>query len=332
MEVIKLDFQKYDREKLISDFNLSEEYLRVAEEEIKPINLEDMYNIYCNEYYDKLVSLQKEIRSEFFDDYPTDCKIHSIRTRVKDPYHFLDKLVRKMSKNTKNYKGINNTNFITYFNDLIGFRFLMIYSDDWENIHKFIVNKFPLESKKYLNKGYEIGLYGDGPFIMEQPVINIRKGDDKDIYKKYISEKEQDNPIAINEERYYRSIHYIVYYKGYSFEIQVRSIFDEGWGEVDHDLLYPLYLQETSLISFSKLLNRIAGTANEMCSYFKEIHKRTPISHVAPNLLTVPDERLSDYSKNKSIDSSSFNVLDKNNDIEKNYKTASDIINQLLKE
>ena len=36
-----------------------------------------------------------------------------------------------------------------------------------------------------------------------------------------------------------QGIVYIVKYQGVYMEIQIRTLFEEGWGEIDHHILYP---------------------------------------------------------------------------------------------
>lgn len=53
----------------------------------------------------------------------------------------------------------------------------------------------------------------------------------------------------------------------------MRSIFEEAWSEVDHDVLYPLYKDNIDLVRFSTLLNRAAGMGDEISAYFKDYVK-----------------------------------------------------------
>ena len=68
-----------------------------------------------------------------------------------------------------------------------------------------------------------------------------------------------------------KNSHYIVKYKGYYVEIQGRTLFEEGWSEIDHDIVYPYYKDDEMLTDFSKLLNRLSGMADEMSSYFRRM-------------------------------------------------------------
>ena len=54
-------------------------------------------------------------------------------------------------------------------------------------------------------------------------------------------------------------------------EIQGRTLFEEGWSEIDHDIVYPYFQDDEMLTDFSTLLNRLAGMADEMSSYFRRI-------------------------------------------------------------
>ncbi len=48
-------------------------------------------------------------------------------------------------------------------------------------------------------------------------------------------------------------------------------LFEEGWSEIDHDIVYPYYKDDEMLKDFSTLLNRLSGMADEMSSYFRRM-------------------------------------------------------------
>ena len=54
-------------------------------------------------------------------------------------------------------------------------------------------------------------------------------------------------------------------------EIQGRTLFEAGWGEVDHDIVYKEAQDDEMLQDYSKLLNRLSGLADEMSSYFRRL-------------------------------------------------------------
>ena len=80
-----------------------------------------------------------------------------------------------------------------------------------------------------------------------------------------------ENEIEIITGGIYRSLHYIIKYRGYYVEIQGRTLFEEGWSEIDHDIVYPYNKDDEMLKDFSKLLNRLSGMADEMSSYFSRM-------------------------------------------------------------
>ncbi len=93
---------------------------------------------------------------------------------------------------------------------------------------------------------------------------NVREGDDTSRF--------EELGIQIHSRKSgYRSVHYLIEFYPTSqkviAEIQVRTIFEEGYGEIDHQLRYshkeiPKVLEANLL-----LFNRIAGSADEMASF-----------------------------------------------------------------
>lgn len=215
--------------------------------------------------------------------------MNSAKIRVKDPYHVIDKLVRKTNQD-HDYEDIRKEKLHLYFDDLIGCRLIILYYEDWYNVNKKICELFPYSNncEKVKPRNNE---KIDTPCIIHPVEINIRNGDDDDIYKTYFSSHPNEK-YELRKGRYYRSIHYTIAYYAYSFELQVRSIYDEAWGEVDHDVLYPKNLGNEKLIGYSKMLNRITGVSNEMSSYFKNVLCGTFSSNARcePTLKTVPNE------------------------------------------
>lgn len=78
---------------------------------------------------------------------------------------------------------------------------------------------------------------------------------------------------CIKSNKIYRSVHYIIKYKGVYLEIQVRTLFEESWGEIDHALVYPYYVDDPVMSQYTQLLNRISGLADEMGSFFKVVER-----------------------------------------------------------
>ena len=54
-------------------------------------------------------------------------------------------------------------------------------------------------------------------------------------------------------------------------EIQVRTLFEEAWGEIDHAIVYPDYQEDRLLNEYTGLLNRLSGLADEMSDFFTSL-------------------------------------------------------------
>ena len=112
----------------------------------------------------------------------------------------------------------------------------------------------------YIRDGSELDIIG-------KPIAYYRKGDSQELLSHF-----KENNCETEEHKFgYRSVHYLVksslFKKQYIVEIQVRTIFEEGWSEVDHKLKYPYVKNNVVLERFIGILNRLAGSTDEMCSF-----------------------------------------------------------------
>lgn len=171
-------------------------------------------------------------------------KIHSVRYRLKSPDSLIAKIIRKKIDDKR--RSITLENYKVEITDLIGIRILHLFKEDWLDIHNFITSTWSL---------------------CEKPIAYVREGDTKEFIKKYA-----ETDCVVKTHPYgYRSVHYLLKssptIKENVSEIQVRTIFEEGWSEIDHTVRYPKNLSDPILVQFSKILNRLAGSADEMGSY-----------------------------------------------------------------
>lgn len=172
--------------------------------------------------------------------------VHSLRIRLKDPEHLIEKIIRKKAENSE--FDINIDNYREKVTDLIGLRVLHLFKEEWERIHDFIMENWELH---------------------ETPTANVRKGDSEEFIKKFKNKK-----CEINEHKFgYRSVHYIVKSTPgkqlHLAEIQVRTIFEEGFSEIDHQVRYPYDQDNLIIASYLAIFNRLAGSADEMGSFVK---------------------------------------------------------------
>ncbi len=174
--------------------------------------------------------------------------VHSVRYRIKDSEHLLAKIIRKKIEDPK--REITIYNYKSSITDLIGIRAIHLFKEDWVFIHKFIKANWGLH---------------------EQPVAYIREGDVGPCVEEY--EKYKCN-IELHPHGY-RSVHYLIQSRPgrdpYIAEIQVRTIFEEGWSEIDHTIKYPNNIADPLLNKFLDTFNVLAGNSDQMGSFVRRL-------------------------------------------------------------
>lgn len=180
----------------------------------------------------------------------TQNSVHSVKSRVKEPLRLIEKIIRKTSDRKEKYGNdfrFNKENYKDEINDLIGIRVLHIFKEEWQAIHEFIMSTWRVI----------------------EVTANVRDGDNTKIF-------DDLNIEVCSRVSGYRSVHYLVelnFTQAYStiVEIQVRTIFEEGYGEIDHKLRYS-HNEIPELIKSNLLLfNRIVGSADEMASLINNL-------------------------------------------------------------
>ena len=242
------------------------EQYNITEEDLKQANIEWDELAKIADEYTKMNELLHTISKDFIDEYLYDIEkagIHSYRYRTKSVDHLLEKIIRKKKESPEKFDKLDHTNFYKYVTDLIGIRVFFLFREDWIHFHKYITSTFENNPDIYIkNRREDFDEDVDHYYIAEKPKVYKRSGDSK-IY--------DDNEIEIISDGIYRSLHYIIKYRGLYIEVQGRTLFEEGWSEIDHDIVYPYYQDDEMLRDYSRLLNRLSGMADEMSSYFRRI-------------------------------------------------------------
>lgn len=256
------------KESFLEKYNIKEDSFLSAE-----VSWEDLCDIYTD-FGENKYDRYQSILDDFVDNYLKDIvrnkacgnekvKIHSFRTRVKDPEHLIAKIIKRKNENQKKYKLLDKDNYEKFITDLIGIRCFVLFKEDWTSFHNYIVSKFDNNVEYYIRDSIKDFDTDENHFyIAEKPKVHIRNGDAREIYDKVLS------PDCVIDGKVYRSVHYIIKYKGVYLEVQVRTLFEEGWGEVDHAVVYPYYKDDQILKEYTALLNRLSGLADEMSSFF----------------------------------------------------------------
>jgi ppGpp synthetase/RelA/SpoT-type nucleotidyltranferase len=174
-------------------------------------------------------------------------EVHTVRTRVKNPEHLVAKIIRKKLEYPD--VAIDVRTYAQAITDLVGVRALHLFKEDWETIHEFVTHTWDL------NKG---------------PVASICEGDHVEFIARF-----KERGCAIHNHPFgYRSVHYLVSFapskaESTVVEIQVHTILEEAWSEIDHVIRYPYGNNKQVLSPYLVFLNRLLGNADEMGSFIR---------------------------------------------------------------
>jgi putative GTP pyrophosphokinase len=188
--------------------------------------------------------------AQFVADSLSSCgAVHAVKKRVKEPSHLIEKIVRKSIEKARRYA--TSKNYKEKLSDLVGVRGLNVVKEDWLQAHNYITNQWKLvgKPKAFLQEG-----------DAEHVVRLLRKG---------------GCTIAYNKAGY-RSVHYDVLIPASKsrfqrVEIQIRTLFEEAWGEVSHRATYPEKRNEAPVVRSLDRLSNTAGLADYLASVIYQL-------------------------------------------------------------
>lgn len=146
---------------------------------------------------------------------------HSLKWRTKDPSHLRDKLLRKLKESRDSGLDfpISGANLFARINDLAGLRILHIHTHQIEQINDC------------LKRMFDEAMYQ----LIEGPIAKTWD-DESRRYFAAVGIQTEDSATL------YTSVHYVIQVNTrtpLTVEIQVRTLMEEVWGEVDHAINYP---------------------------------------------------------------------------------------------
>jgi putative GTP pyrophosphokinase len=172
---------------------------------------------------------------------------HSLKRRMKSQKSLKDKLLRKLEKDGKAGVPFHITqdNLFTEIIDLGGYRILHLHTRQMNDINKALMQ------------------------VLEEAQCTIVEGPKANVWDKETETYFQS--IGINTEynpRMYSSVHYVVSpHKSKAnvrVEIQIRSLSEEIWGEVDHKFNYPHPIESVACGEQIKVLARVASSCTRL--------------------------------------------------------------------
>ena len=168
-------------------------------------------------------------------------QVHSFRSRIKTKDGLRKKLERQYRRSVIDGGAflVDKTNLFEKVNDLVGIRILHLHTKQFEKIRSCLQDIFSLQRYDVL----------EGP--------KARTWDDE--YRAFF---ESLGVKTIANKRLYTSVHYVIRSRSrarVTAEIQVRTLMEEVWGEVDHLLNYP---EETTFLPLREQILALARSTS----------------------------------------------------------------------
>ncbi len=190
--------------------------------------------------------------------------VHSLKVRVKDPDHLIEKIIRKQLEHIAGpelrptYTDCTPETYDSRITDLVGIRALHLFKEQWFDIHDFIEETWDRQ---------------------EPPVAYVREGDDTRLFKA------TGCNVKPHKSRY-TSVHYLIKSNPtkriHLVELQVRTIFEEAWAEIDHSVRYPRQSEDELLVALLLTFSLVVGFADELGSFTRRLseHLRTQSAEI----------------------------------------------------
>lgn len=192
--------------------------------------------------------------------------VHSFKSRLKDRAHLTEKVERKNATGAN----INEENLFQYVTDLAGVRVLHLFQDSFGDIDSVIRHKI-----------------ADGDWVLRERAKAYTWDPEAAEYFGNFDLDVSTKPTS------YTSVHYLISPRLESpicCEVQVRTLFEEIWGEVDHQINYPLPSESVACREQIQVLSKIVGAGSRLLDSLKRVHRlKASISCCQSMLLLNPD-------------------------------------------
>src|SRR5438874_7849237 len=208
------------------------------------------------DHFDRVLG---QLKDHVVNDRDLMSHVHSVKWRPKDPEHLRDKLLRKLreaSAERKSFK-ITNDNLFSKINDLAGFRILHLHTRQMDQINRALTRIF------------DEAIYR----LIEGPIAKTWDDESRKYFESINipTDRQKQNNL-------YTSVHYVIrpnLKTKSTCEIQVRTLADEIWGEVDHSINYPYKVDSIACHEQIQVLARVTtGCSRLVDSIFKSYEER----------------------------------------------------------
>ena len=174
--------------------------------------------------------------------------VHSYKCRLKDRSHLKEKITRKLSQG----RNITQESLFDDITDLAGVRIMHLFQHDFGPIDQVIRQKV-----------------SDGDWVLDKnPKAYTWDPEAAEYFRRF--------DLKVTEKlSSYTSVHYLVRPRKDSplcCEIQVRTLFEEIWGEVDHQINYPKETENLSCKEQLMVLSKIVCAGSRLLDSLKRVH------------------------------------------------------------
>jgi len=191
---------------------------------------------------------------EFIGQHPDLIKpgaeiVHSYKSRIKDRDHLREKITRKLNDG----KEINADNLFNVVTDLAGVRIMHLFQEHFAEINAVIRNR----------------IAGGDWVLAERAKAYTWDPEAAEFFGKFDLE-------VIQKPTSYTSVHYLIRPREDSpicCEVQVRTLFEEIWGEVDHQINYPVPSDDLACKEQIKVLSKIVGAGSRLLDSLNRVHQ-----------------------------------------------------------
>ncbi len=198
------------------------------------------------------INLFREYTVRFFETHPNLTQspqiVHSVKSRLKDLQHLREKIQRKSSPENP----ITPENIFDRVTDIAGVRVLHLYQTQFTQIHGAIHEK--LDNQDWV--------------LYEKPKAYTWDPESQGFFA--------DHGLNVEvKESLYTSIHYVIKPRKnspVSCEIQVRTLFEEIWGEIDHLVNYPEPTNNVACREQIGVLARLVGAGSRLADSIYRVY------------------------------------------------------------
>ena len=198
------------------------------------------------------IDLFRENTARFFETHPDLTRspqiVHSVKSRMKD----LQRLREKIQRKSATEDPITPENIFTRITDIAGVRVLHLYQAQFPQIHGAITQK--LDNQDWT--------------LYERPKAFTWDPESQDFFA--------DHGLNVEvRESLYTSIHYVIKPRAdspVSCEIQIRTLFEEIWGEIAHLVNYPVPTDSVACQEQIGVLARLVGAGSRLADSIFRIY------------------------------------------------------------